>query len=178
MAVKREREKKSKIIWTSTLSSNGSGQNSAGMKFRPARETPREETKGKLPCAEAASVQQVKEKCCYFGFQCLKRSNSPPGTNQYSSEQFQSLKNSLFQQQQFAVCFCQWRESWMMIIRCFSWNGMDCKRPLMPEQILLNSLGSPGPHWPSPLVMCLYNDNWMFQFTTATATAFSNIQAL
>ena len=30
------------------------------LKFRPARETPKEATRGKLPCAEAASVQQVK----------------------------------------------------------------------------------------------------------------------
>ena len=50
MVVKRD--KKNKIIW----SGGGSG---AAMKYRPPRETPREETKGKLPCAEAASVQQV-----------------------------------------------------------------------------------------------------------------------
>ena len=53
MVVKRD--KKNKIIWTSTTSQSGS----AAMKYRPSRETPREETKGKLPCAEAASVQQV-----------------------------------------------------------------------------------------------------------------------
>ena len=54
MAVKRD--KKNKIIWTSSSSSQAGG---AAMKYRPPRETPREETKGKLPCAEAASVQQV-----------------------------------------------------------------------------------------------------------------------
>ena len=55
MVVKRD--KKNKIIWTSSSSSGQAG--GAAMKYRPARETPREETKGKLPCAEAASVQQV-----------------------------------------------------------------------------------------------------------------------
>ena len=54
MVVKRD--KKNKIIWSSSSSPAGGG---AAMKYRPPRETPREETKGKLPCAEAASVQQV-----------------------------------------------------------------------------------------------------------------------
>ena len=54
MVVKRD--KKNKIIWTG----GGTGASgSVAMKYRPPRETPREETKGKLPCAEAASVQQV-----------------------------------------------------------------------------------------------------------------------
>jgi len=55
MVVKRD--KKNKIIWTSSTTSSQAG--GAAMKYRPPRETPREETKGKLPCAEAASVQQV-----------------------------------------------------------------------------------------------------------------------
>ena len=55
MGVKRD--KKNKIIWTSSSTSSQAG--GAAMKYRPPRETPREETKGKLPCAEAASVQQV-----------------------------------------------------------------------------------------------------------------------
>lgn len=54
MVVKRD--KKNKVIWTS--SSSGT-PGSVAMKYRPPRETPREETRGKLPCAEAASVQQV-----------------------------------------------------------------------------------------------------------------------
>ena len=53
-----KRDKKNKIIWTSS-SSTSSQAGGAAMKYRPPRETPREETKGKLPCAEAASVQQV-----------------------------------------------------------------------------------------------------------------------
>merc|ERR1719189_2384795 len=57
MVVKRD--KKNKIIWTSSSSSSSSQAGGAAMKYRPPRETPREETKGKLPCAEAASVQQV-----------------------------------------------------------------------------------------------------------------------
>ena len=58
MVVKRD--KKNKIIWTSSsTSSQAGGTGGAAMKYRPPRETPREETKGKLPCAEAASVQQV-----------------------------------------------------------------------------------------------------------------------
>ena len=51
-----KRDKKSKIIWTTTVSQS---PGSVAMKFRPPKETPREETKGKLPCAEATSVQQV-----------------------------------------------------------------------------------------------------------------------
>ena len=49
-------------MWTSTLSQGAAGgsQGSMAMKFRPPKETPREETKGKLPCAEATSVQQVR----------------------------------------------------------------------------------------------------------------------
>ena len=57
MPIKRDRDKKSKIMWTTTLAQNNGS--AAGMKFRPPKETPREETKGKLPCAEATSVQQV-----------------------------------------------------------------------------------------------------------------------
>ena len=55
MAINK-RDKKSKIIWTSTVSQS---PGAVAMKFRPPKETPREETKGKLPCAEATSVQQV-----------------------------------------------------------------------------------------------------------------------
>ena len=55
MAINK-RDKKSKIIWTSTVSQS---HGAVAMKFRPPKETPREETKGKLPCAEATSVQQV-----------------------------------------------------------------------------------------------------------------------
>ena len=57
----RRTDKRSKFMWTSTLSQGAAGgsQGSMAMKFRPPKETPREETKGKLPCAEATSVQQV-----------------------------------------------------------------------------------------------------------------------
>jgi len=55
--VSNRKDKGSKIIWRSSSSLGSSS--SVGMKFRPPRETPREETRGKLPCAEAASVQQV-----------------------------------------------------------------------------------------------------------------------
>ena len=57
MVSNRKDSKGPKILWRSS-SSLGSNS-SVGMKFRPPRETPREETRGKLPCAEAASVQQV-----------------------------------------------------------------------------------------------------------------------
>ena len=55
--VSTRKDKGSKVIWRS---SSSLGSSSVGMKFRPPRETPREETRGKLPCAEAASVQQVR----------------------------------------------------------------------------------------------------------------------
>jgi len=51
-----KKKEKSKIIWTSTVSQT---PGSVAMKFRPPKETPKEATKGKLPCAEAVSVQQV-----------------------------------------------------------------------------------------------------------------------
>ena len=54
--VATKRDKKSKIIWTSSVSPSSGN---VAMKFRPPKETPREETRGKLPCAEATSVQQV-----------------------------------------------------------------------------------------------------------------------
>ena len=54
--VATKRDKKSKIIWTSSVSQSSGN---VAMKFRPPKETPREETRGKLPCAEATSVQQV-----------------------------------------------------------------------------------------------------------------------
>ena len=54
--VATKRDKKSKMIWTTTVSPS---PGSVAMKFRPPKETPREETRGKLPCAEATSVQQV-----------------------------------------------------------------------------------------------------------------------
>lgn len=50
------KKKGDKKTWSSTLSRNSS---SVGMKFRPPQETPRELTKGRLPCAEAVSIQQV-----------------------------------------------------------------------------------------------------------------------
>jgi len=56
MVAAKRKEKSSKIIWTSTVSP---APGSVALKFRPARETPKEATRGKLPCAEAASVQQV-----------------------------------------------------------------------------------------------------------------------
>lgn len=55
MPVAKKKEK-SKIIWTSTIQQT---PGSVAMKFRPPKETPKESTKGKLPCAEALSVQQV-----------------------------------------------------------------------------------------------------------------------
>ena len=57
----RRTDKRGRFMWTSTLSQGAAGgsQGSMAMKFRPPKETPREETKGKLPCAEATSVQQV-----------------------------------------------------------------------------------------------------------------------
>jgi len=57
MVSNRKDSKGSKILWRSSSSLGSSS--SVGMKFRPPKETPREETRGKLPCAEAASVQQV-----------------------------------------------------------------------------------------------------------------------
>ena len=58
----RRTDKRGRFMWTSTLSQGAAGgsQGSMAMKFRPPKETPREETKGKLPCAEATSVQQVR----------------------------------------------------------------------------------------------------------------------
>jgi len=56
--VATKKKEKSKIIWTSTVSQSPSS-GSVAMKFRPPKETPKEATKGKLPCAEAVSVQQV-----------------------------------------------------------------------------------------------------------------------
>ena len=55
MPVTKKKEK-SKIIWTSTIP-QASG--AVALKYRPPKETPKELTKGKLPCAEAVSVQQV-----------------------------------------------------------------------------------------------------------------------
>jgi len=55
MVVTKKKEK-SKIIWTSTVAQT---PGSVAMKFRPPKETPKEATKGKLPCAGAVSVQQV-----------------------------------------------------------------------------------------------------------------------
>lgn len=45
---------KSKVVLTTISPSS-----TAGLKFRPPTETPRENTKGKLPCAEATTIQQV-----------------------------------------------------------------------------------------------------------------------
>jgi len=55
MPVSKKKEK-SKIIWTSTVPQT---PGNVAMKFRPPKETPKEMTKGKMPCAEAVSVQQV-----------------------------------------------------------------------------------------------------------------------
>ena len=59
MPVAKKKEK-SKIIWTSTIQQT---PGSVAMKFRPPKETPKECTKGKLPCADALSVQQVHRVC-------------------------------------------------------------------------------------------------------------------